>query len=248
MARQVESVKLMPDRRLTTTQCAILGVLAIKPRTAYELAVEMRHCFEFFWPRDDARVYADAKSLAELGLATSEKTLIRRRSRTTYTITPAGRRALKRWLTEPSRSVAVEFEGLIKVYLARFGTLDELRATVGQVASDAEFMLQVATNVREVYLTNCAPFQDEYMHVWVFVYDFLSGWFRYLREWAARTAAEIDGWSDLKPAEKRERARQMFEERVPDRTKLPDLAAFVDGVPAMPGMWRERHPAKTAAT
>ena len=230
----------MPDRRLTTTQHAILGVLAIKPRTAYELAMEMRHCFEFFWPRDDARVYADAKALADLGLVQSERTMIRRRGRTTYSITPSGRRSLRRWLAEPSRSVALEFEGLIKVYLARFGTLEQLRATVRQVRQDAEFMLQVATNVREVYLTNCAPFQDEYMHVWVFVYDFLSGWFRYVHDWAGRTAAEIDTWTDLKPAEKRDRALQLFRDKVPDKTRSPDVTSLVDGVPPMPGMWRER--------
>ena len=233
----------MSERRLTTTQHAILGVLAIAPRTAYELAMEMRHCFEYFWPRDDARVYADAKGLAELGLVTSERTLIRRRGRTTYAITPAGRRALRRWLAQPSRSVALEFEGLIKIYLARFGTLEQVRATVSQARQDAEFMLQVATNVREVYVTNCAPFQDEYMHVWVFVYDFLSGWFRFLHDWSNRTLAEIDSWTDLKPAEKRERTLHLFQQKVPDRTKVPDMMGFVDGVPAMPGMWRERRPA-----
>ena len=52
--------------KLTTTQHAILGVLAIAPRSAYELALEMRHCFEYFWPRDDARIYAEAKTLEHL--------------------------------------------------------------------------------------------------------------------------------------------------------------------------------------
>lgn len=232
----------MPRNKLTTTQHAILGVLAIAPRTAYELAIEMRHCFEYFWPRDDARIYADAKRLEALGLVTSERTLIRRRSRTSYTITAAGRRAVRRWLSEPSRPVALEFEGLIKVYCARFGTLEDLRTTVAQVAHDAEYMLQVATNVRSVYLQNCAPFQDEYVHVWVFVYDFLSSWFRFLRDWAERTVTELDGWTDLSPEHKRARALELFEARLPDRTKLPDMTKLVDGVPAMPGLWRERQP------
>ena len=43
-------------------------MLAIAPRTAYELAAEMRHCFEYFWPRAEARVYAEAKQLAVDGL------------------------------------------------------------------------------------------------------------------------------------------------------------------------------------
>ena len=238
----------MPGHKLTTTQHAILGVLAIAPRSAYELALEMRHCFEYFWPRDDARIYADAKSLEQLGLVTSERTLIRRRSRTSYTITPAGRRALRRWLAEPSRPVALEFEGLIKVYCARFGTLEELRSTVAQVGHDAEYMLQVATNVRSIYLQNGAPFQDEHVHVWLFVYDFLSSWFRFLHDWAARTLQELDEWTDLSPDQKRNRALKLFEAKIPDRTKFPDLTKLMDGVPALPGLWRDRQSPREAST
>lgn len=228
------------SRSLTTTSYAILGVLAIQPRTAYELAQEMRHCFEYFWPRDDVRVYADAKQLAARGLATSERVLIGRRPRTTYSITPAGKRALAKWMRAPSRPVGMEFEGLIKVYLARFGTLEELRATVGQVARDADYMLQVATNVRGVYMHQCAPFQQDYVHVWVFVYDFLSSWFRLLRDWAARTEGELAGWKDVRPDDKRERALALFEGKVPEPELAADIGRFVDGVPALPGWWRER--------
>ena len=225
---------------LNTTSYAILGVLAIKPRTAYELAVEMRHCFEYFWPRDDVRVYSDAKLLVTRGLATSERFLVGRRPRTTYAIAPAGRRALKKWLRASSRPVGVEFEGLIKVYVARFGTLGDLRATVAQVARDADYMLQVATNVRGVYLQQCAPFQQDYVHVWFFVYDFLSSWFRLLRDWAARTEAELAGWRDLKPADKRERALELFERKNVEPELPADLGRLLDGVPALPGYWRKR--------
>jgi PadR family transcriptional regulator, regulatory protein AphA len=225
----------MPER-LTTTSYAILGVLAIKPRTAYELALEMRHCFEYFWPRDDVRVYSDAKALAAAGLVRSEREMVGRRPRTTYSITPAGRRTLKRWLAQPSRPVALEFEGLVKVYLARFGSLDELRRTVAQVGRDAEYMQQVASNVREVYLANCAPFQDEYVHVWAFVYDFLTSWFGTLADWSERTARELESWSDLKPADKRRRALELFERKRP----APRLDPGSLPVPALPGMWR-RH-------
>src|SRR5712692_2787640 len=106
--------KTNPAWPLTTTGYAILGVLAIKPRTAYELALEMRHCFEYFWPRDDARVYKDAKTLAAAGLVTAEMQFIGKRRRTTYTLTERGREALERWLASPSQAALLEFESLIK--------------------------------------------------------------------------------------------------------------------------------------
>lgn len=228
------------SRPLTTTSYAILGVLAISPRSAYELAQEMRHCFEYFWGRDDVRVYSDAKALAAQGLVASDRVLIGRRPRTTYSITPEGRRVLEAWLASPSRPVGVEFEGLIKVYLARFGTLEQLRATVAQTARDADYMLQVATNVRGVYLQQCAPFQQDYVHIWFFVYDFLSSWFRMLRDWAARTEAELATWEDLTPDEKRDRAWRLFERKLPDGALFADIGRVVDGVPAMPGLWKRR--------
>jgi DNA-binding PadR family transcriptional regulator len=219
--------------RLTTTSYAILGVLAIKPRTAYELATEMRHCFEYFWPRDDKRVYADAGRLAEAGLAETDVKWRGRRRQTTYRITAAGEAALRAWLSSPPLPVSLEFEALVKVYLARFATRDDLLATVRRVEQDAAFMLQVATMVRGVYLEGCAPFQDEYVHVWAFVYDFLTDYFALLRDWAARTEREVESWDDLAPEGKRKRALGLFHRKQPRAPADPTGATET-----VPGAWR----------
>jgi len=229
-----------PARSLTTTGYAILGVLAIKPRTAYELALEMRHCFEYFWPRDDARVYKDAKTLAAGDLVTAQKEFIGKRPRTTYSITAQGRKALEQWLAGPSQPATLEFEGLIKVFLARFGTLDQLLATVQQVQADAEYRLRVATNVRQIYLEGCAPFQDEFVHVWAFVYDFQVSNFQMLHAWATRTIGELKTWKDLSPEAKREKGLQLFEKKRPARWLKADLEKQTIDVPALPGMYRRR--------
>src|SRR5579859_4001471 len=219
--------------RLTTTAYAILGVLAIERRTAYELAREMRHCFEYFWPRDDKRVYADVRTLAAAGLVEAKYRWVGRRRQTHYSITSAGRRALELWLARPAAPVALEFEALIKVYLARFGNREQLLSTLAQVEADAAFMLGVGTTVRGVYLERCAPFQDEYVHVWAFVYDFLTSYFSMLHDWAARARAEVEAWSDLLPDDKRERALKRFSEEV-----APPDTRFAPSTPPLPGMWR----------
>jgi DNA-binding PadR family transcriptional regulator len=229
-----------PSKTLTTTAYAILGVLAIKPRTAYELALEMRHCFEYFWARDDARVYKDAKTLAAADLVTAQTQLIGKRPRTTFTLTQAGRAALDRWLERPSQPASLEFESLIKVFLARFGTLEQLRSTVQQVQADAEYRLQVATNVRQLYLEGCAPFQDEYVHVWAFVYDFQVSNFQMLHAWATRTLNEIKSWTDLAPEAKRERGLQIMDTVKPARWLKADLGKPAAAVPALPGMYHRR--------
>jgi PadR family transcriptional regulator AphA len=227
-------------RELNTTCYAILGILALKPRTAYELAAEMQHCFEYFWPRADPRVYDEAKRLAARGLAAVHKERVGKRPRTTYAITPVGQQALEEWLARPAaQPVSLEFEGLLKVYLARFGTRDQLLAVLGQVRADAEDMLRVATVVRQVYLDCQAPFEDEQVHIWVFIYDFLTDYMRMVQRWAQRTRAEVESWSDLSPEGKRERAMALFERKRPARW-LPG-SVETDPPRLLPGQWRQRN-------
>jgi DNA-binding PadR family transcriptional regulator len=209
--------------------------------SAYELAAEVQHCFEYFWPRAEVRVYEEAKALAASGHVRAKEEFMGRRRRTHYAITPKGRRALTAWLAQPAQAISLEFEGLLKVYLARFGTREELLATLERTLADAEYMLQVATNVRQVYLECRAPFQEDQVHIWAFIYDFLVDYFQMLHRWAERTRAEVERWADLTPEGKRERALQLFEQHRPADWLVPTLPRPEDEVPAYPGMWRRRH-------
>jgi hypothetical protein len=58
-----------------------------------------------------------------------------------YTITASGRKALRRWLSEPSEPPVLEFEGLVKVFFADGGTLEQLRATLRDIAATSEARL-----------------------------------------------------------------------------------------------------------
>jgi DNA-binding PadR family transcriptional regulator len=194
----------------------------------------MRHCFEFFWPRADARVYSEAKGLVARGFVSEAKKRTGRRTTTSYEITPAGRRALASWLAMPPKPIALEFEALVKVFLGRFGSKQELLSTLAATGVDAQRMLDVATNVREVYLDRCVPFQDDYVHVWVFVYDFLTDYFAMVDQWADRTAERMASWEDLSPEGKREVALELFEAKRPGN-RGPEVRPPAD---AVPGTWQ----------
>ena len=83
---------------LTTTSYAILGQLALRPWTMYDLARHMRNEIADFFPRAESQVYAEPKRLVALGLATARQEATGRRRRTVYQITPEGRAALTDWL------------------------------------------------------------------------------------------------------------------------------------------------------
>ncbi len=56
-----------------------------------------------------------------MGYAQASQQRRGRRPRIVYWITPAGRRALARWLAQPGAGPEVEFEQLMKVFFAEHG-------------------------------------------------------------------------------------------------------------------------------
>lgn len=54
---------------LNSTSYAILGLLALKPWTTYELAQQMDRALGQFWPRAESRIYEEPKKLVACGLA-----------------------------------------------------------------------------------------------------------------------------------------------------------------------------------
>jgi len=182
-----EQSQPMARPKLTTTSYALLGHLAMRPWTMYELAAQMRRNIRFFYPRAESQVYEEPKRLVALGLAKAEKAASGRRVTTTYSITPAGQRELKRWLAEaPSRGAILEFEGLLRVFLAPFGDVRDLTATFGEIRREIAGLIDTAETIRNEYLDGKAPFQ-RYAPTRAMVHDFLFHFGVLIDEWAARS-------------------------------------------------------------
>ena len=117
----VEERLSRPHRELTTTSYAILGLLAVRPWSTYELARQMRRNLHYFWPRAESNLYAEPKRLVAGGLAGAASRPVGKRRRTVYTITPQGRQVLERWLGRPAAASRLESETLVKVMFANHG-------------------------------------------------------------------------------------------------------------------------------
>src|SRR5438093_8363466 len=118
---------------LTPTSYAILGLLAVKPWTTYELAQQMDRALGRFWPRAESKLYEEPKKLVAHGLARASSEMVGKRGRTVYSITAKGRRALAKWVPTPGEGPTLEFEQLIKVFFAEHGTKADLLATLAGV-------------------------------------------------------------------------------------------------------------------
>src|SRR5262249_31451051 len=125
-------------QKLTTTSYLILGLLALRRWSTYELAQQMQRSIQYYWPRAESKIYEEPKKLVEHGLATATREYAGRRPRTVYAITNKGRRALRRWLAEPGTGRVVEFEGLVKGLFAERGGKEKLPAPLASTRDEAE--------------------------------------------------------------------------------------------------------------
>lgn len=125
------------DIKPTQTSYAVLGLLAVKPWTTYELARQSERSLRFLFPRAERAVYLEAKRLTKLGWAQSKQEKTGRRASTVYRITAAGRRALQAWLGTTSAPTQIESEPALKLFFADQAP-SSLPALVKAIRDDAD--------------------------------------------------------------------------------------------------------------
>ncbi len=121
-------------KKLTSTSYALLGLLAERPWSAYELAKYMKTSLvTIVWPRAVSRLYEEPKKLLEHKLATAEQQEVRGRLRMTYDITDLGREALERWLNEPAAEILVEHESMLKLLSSNTKELNKIQMRINEI-------------------------------------------------------------------------------------------------------------------
>jgi PadR family transcriptional regulator AphA len=114
---------------LSNTAHVILGFLAVRPRTGYEIKQAVDNSTRFFWAASYGQIYPELRRLSDAGLVTSERDDAGGRKRTRYRITTAGRRELRRWLGEPAAQTELRDEKLLKIFFTgSYGAEDAGRA------------------------------------------------------------------------------------------------------------------------
>jgi DNA-binding PadR family transcriptional regulator len=189
---------------LGATRYAILGQLALRDWSSYELAQSMRRTVRFFWPRAESVIYAEAKRLEADGFARSRVEPAAdgsRRTRTVYSITRPGRVALARWLATRPAAPQLYSEPLLRVHLARFGELSDLHQAIDVAEEAARDILEVADAVAREFVAGEHRFQDE-AHIRGLLFDGLVAQARAMQSWADAARAEVDRWPGLAADEK----------------------------------------------
>jgi DNA-binding PadR family transcriptional regulator len=219
---------------LTTTSYAVLAQLAVRPWSTYELARQRVRYFRYVWPRAESAIYREVKRLAAMELAAAKREYVGKRPRTVYSITDTGRQVLREWLGTPVSPFAMDFEAMIRLFIAPLGTKEQLVTTLEQVRSDAQEMLAFGGAVTQEFLDGRAVLQDQ-VYLRALAVDFFISLLTTVDGWAERTLAEIRGWKDLSPDGKNDRGLQIMAQ-----LPAPTPTEPTDRTPVAPRTQRRR--------
>jgi PadR family transcriptional regulator, regulatory protein AphA len=104
---------------LNSASYVVLGMLALGPRSGYDIKqladVSTRH----FWAISYGQIYPELRRLTGAGLVKAEDASRGTRQRTIYHLTEGGRRLLKAWVSDPAvKKVEIRDEMLLKLFFA----------------------------------------------------------------------------------------------------------------------------------
>ena len=134
----------MADSGVNATAAALLGLLHEGPMTGGQLMAAAQRRLGAYWSMTRSQVYRELPALAEAGYVKLGKPGAR--SRQPYSITPAGKRAFTRWLSEPAGREAIRNPVALR---AAFGS-HQTGAQLQQVYSQAtEYHNEALAEARE---------------------------------------------------------------------------------------------------
>lgn len=194
----------------TTTSFGLLGLLGIKPWTAYEIVAQIKRGMHLFWPRSDAHLYAELKRLVERGHATAEVVDGRRKQATRYTITPEGRVALKEWFGSEPAAPLLEVEVFLRLFLGDQTSKQDLQASLEATARQVREVYAEGLSLIEERLDTGGPFPHR-LHLSERQVVFLNDFYRLLLEWCEQSIAEIEQWPDTRNVGLTPRGRAQWE-------------------------------------
>jgi PadR family transcriptional regulator, regulatory protein AphA len=197
--------------RLSTAGFGILGLLALRPFSAYELAQQIHRGLRYMQPASERNLYAEPKRLAAAGLVRMRRQQVGRRSRTIYEITPAGRDALRRQLATPPAPPQLEFEALQRLIFADQASKEDLLAALDTTSQQVQQLLEDGLQQVRGYQADGGPFPQR-LHLIILFARFSTDFLLLLRDWVALARREVASWPTTRDLGLTDGTRQMLED------------------------------------
>jgi DNA-binding PadR family transcriptional regulator len=207
--------------RPTTSTYALLGLLAIRSWSAYELTQQATRSLRYAHPRTESHLYEEAKRLLVLGWATTHTEHQGRRQRTIYEITGDGRLALHAWFATPPRNPQLDFEALLRLLFADQTDKATLDRCLEETAEGARQLFDDAIErlIRPYVTDDRAPFPER-RHIAALVAAFVADYLHLIERWSEFARDEIANWPRTADLGMTERTQEILDALLDGKSAL----------------------------
>jgi PadR family transcriptional regulator AphA len=163
---------------LGPTSYVILGMLALGPRSGYDIKQLADFSTRHFWATSYGQIYPELRDLSEQGLVKAEDASKGTRQRTIYHLTPSGRKVLRAWVADPTiKNLEIRDEMLLKLFFADAMSPKE---TARHLEAMSLRHRQIAAGLREHEpMAAAQPLRMKYevMKFGIGLHDWCAGWY-----------------------------------------------------------------------
>jgi DNA-binding PadR family transcriptional regulator len=167
---------------LSPTAYVILGMLAWRPMSGYEIKSLVDKSTRLFWAASYGQIYPELRRLAAEALIEGKSSPQGGRKRNVYRLTASGRVELRAWLDADPEVFEVRDEGLLKLFFA--GSRPE--SAPGTLEAKRRHHLEIAERLAEVERTR-RP--EGHAHL---VLRYGIEFNRWIADWCAGAKAELE--------------------------------------------------------
>jgi DNA-binding PadR family transcriptional regulator len=199
---------------LSPTAYVILGMLAWRRMSGYEIKALVDKSTRFFWAASYGQIYPELRRLAAAGLIEGKASPQGGRRRNVYRLTQAGQRELEAWLGVDAGVFELRDEGLLKLFFADAAGTDAAIRALDAKRREHE---RVLARLEEIEATG----KPEGFALHVLRYGIECN--RWQAQWCERTMRELEAevssetgrrtGDETSPDARPERARLVSEQR-----------------------------------
>lgn len=171
----------------------ILGFLAYKEMTGYDLTKAFDSSVRFFWHAQKAQVYQTLDKLEKQGFVTHERVVQDTRpNKKLYTITDDGRTAFLTWLAEGSGDIDFKSSLLMKLFFSGNLPIEQAIEHLEQFSADCEAFVEDMQQIPQAIekYSRSAPAADPLF--WGLTADFGARYMRMCIEWAQDSIKKLE--------------------------------------------------------
>ena len=179
--------------KMSSNSYAVLGMLALRPWTPYELTQQFLRSLSWCWPVSERLLYTEPERLVAGGLAEIRVHDDGTRSRRQYSITEAGRQALQEWLATDPAPPKIFNEPLLRILFADQGDTADLLDSLDSLRTHVSEQLIAGRAQTREYLEDRGPFPAR-AHLIALFADLNNRIFTAFEEWAEESIRQVSTW------------------------------------------------------